>query len=243
VTTVARGTGGFDLGYTIPAFRPQATGGNSVVGPNTGLQPQGGTLAGFKDAYGGAEWFQNQDTWMTPRHIGPANLYNTTTDKAARFKHCLENLPNNQIRTTFATPNNGTVVRDINGQIPQHPVRIVFQDDNYDPPKGDNYQANTVTWHWDNIQVFTEGAAPPTTTTVPATTTTAATTTAATTTTQPPTTTTTTAATTTTTTTLPTTTTTAATTTTTLPACPATFNAGELAWCQQVNARLDALEG
>ena len=39
------------------------------------------------------------------------------------------------------------------GQIPQHPVRVVFQDDNYDPPKDDDYNPNVLTWHWDNIHI------------------------------------------------------------------------------------------
>ena len=53
------------------------------------------------------------------------------------------------------------------GQIPQHPVRVVFQDDNYDRPKADDYNPNVVTWHWDNIHIeagtAVEFAAPPTT--------------------------------------------------------------------------------
>jgi len=196
----ARGTGGFDLGYTSPDFRQND--------PNTGIFPQGGTLAGFKSVHGNAAWFQNQDTWTAgPTVPGEGlSLISNVTDKAARYKHCLENMPNNVVRFTQDTP---TGPRSLNmpGQIPQHPVRVVFQDDNYDPPKDDFYDPNFVTWHWDNVQVFTADSAPPSTsqaptTTVPATTTTqatttqattttvATTTTAATTTTQPPTTTT-----------------------------------------------------
>ena len=237
-TSKARGSGGFDLGFPNPDHRTGS-------GPSTGIDPIH-PIAGFMSLDGSANYFVNAG-WTSqfngPNYHGDPQDRDQTTDKAARYKHCLERVGTTQVKLTRDTPGQGTVSYTMSGTIPQGAVRVVFEDDEYDGVKDDRWQANLLTWHWDNIQVFTEGAAPPTTTTVPATTTTAATTTAATTTTQPPTTTTTTAATTTTTTTLPTTTTTAATTTTTLPACPATFNAGELAWCQQVNARLDALEG
>jgi len=226
----ARGTGGFDLGYTNPNSR-------SFNGPTTGIHPQGGTLAGFEySSNGTVSWFQNQDTWMT---LAAGGTFNAGADKASRFKNCLENQANNTITYTQVTPS-GTRNVTLQGQIPQDARRVVFQDNNYNPPKGDNYNANVVTWHWDNIQVFTSAVPPTPTTTVAPTTTQATTTTTAATTTLP----TTTAPTTTTTTTLPTTTTTTLppTTTTTVPPCPTSFNAAELAWCQLVNARLDALE-
>jgi len=213
----ARGTGGFDLGYTSPDHR-------DPNGATTRIHPEGGTLAGLKTGRGDVAWFQDQDTW-TLRHDGPGNTFHAGADKATRFKQCIENVAPNTVRSTMDTPT-GQRVRDMPGQIPQAPVRVVFEDDTYDAPKGDSYNANQTTWHWDNIQVFTEGGTPPTTTTASTTTTIATTTTAATTTT-----------------TAPTTTTTAPSTTTTVPACPPTFNAGELAWCQLVNGRLDALEG
>jgi len=140
----ARGTGGFDLGYTSPEFR-------DPHGADSGIFPQGGTLAGFKSQTGSAEWFQDQDTWMT-RDQGPANIIDAGTDKATRFKHCLENMPGNVVRSTMDTPN-GVVVRDLTGQIPQAAVRVVFEDDNYDPIKGDGYNPDVLTWHWDNIQI------------------------------------------------------------------------------------------
>jgi len=248
----ARGTGGFDLGYVSPDFQFPA-----LNGPTSGIEPQGGTLAGVKVQENAPSWFQNQTNW-TFRGFGLA--LNGITDKAARYTQCVENQPNNIVRFTQNTPGAPRTF-DMPGQIPQAPVRVVFQDDNYDPIKGDAYNRDNMTWHWDNIQIFTEGSAPPTTTTAattttvattttqPTTTTTAATTTttAATTTTQPSTTTT--HATTTTATSLPTTTTTtaatsttAATTTIPAPACPATFSQVEVAWCELVNARLDALE-
>ena len=145
VPSTARGTGGFDLGYTAPDFRDNG-------GPSAGLFPQGGTLAGLQDLDGSASWFQNQDTY-TSRFLGPDSPdREQTTDKAARYKHCLTNGPNNTVEFTKDTAG-GPVTRELSGQIPQGRVRVVFQDDNYNPPKDDRYDPNVVTWHWDNIHV------------------------------------------------------------------------------------------
>jgi hypothetical protein len=214
---VARGTGGFDLGFTSPDFRAP-----NFDGPTSGIEPQGGTLAGLKVEQNAPSWFQDQDSFSF-RGFGLG--INGITDKAARYEQCLENLPNNTVRFTQATPT-GPRTFDMPGQIPQAAVRVVFQDDNYNGPKGDAYNRDIQTWHWDNIRIFTSGGQqPPPTTTLPATTTT---TRPPTTTTRPPTTTT----------TLP------GTTTTTVPAspCPASFTAAEKVWCEQVEARLRALE-
>ena len=148
------------------------------------------------------------------------------------------------MRFTRATPS-GTQTFDIPGaQIPQDARRVVFEDDNYDPQKGTAYDPNVLTWHWDNIQVYTaSGGIPPTTTTTSSTTTTVAPTTTAATTTAATTTvpaTTTTAATTT---TVATTTTLPPTTTTVADPCAAFTDPGQHAWCQSVEARLTALGG
>jgi hypothetical protein len=52
------------------------------------------------------------------------------------------------------------------GQIPSDARRVVFEDDNYNPPKDEKYDANVLTWHWDNIQVFTDDGTGPAPTTV-----------------------------------------------------------------------------
>jgi len=145
----ARGTGGFDLGFTNPSFR-------NGVGPSTGIDPLS-PIAGFRDLDGSANWFQDS-TW-TSEFVGPDSAdRDQTTDKAARFTHCLTNMPDNVVRLTKATPTSGTVTRDLQGQIPQGPIRVVFQDDEYDGVKDDRYSADNLTWHWDNIRV-TAGAA------------------------------------------------------------------------------------
>ena len=142
-----RGTGGFDLGYTSPEFRQDA--------PNNGIFPEGGTLAGMKDEGGTVSWFQDQDNWGTQFAGWPGA---STTDKAARYTHCLANQPNNVVQLTQATPD-GTRTIDMTGQIPSGPVRVVFEDDNYDPRKDEaRYDSNVLTWHWDNIQVHADAA-------------------------------------------------------------------------------------
>lgn len=144
-----RGTGGYDLGFTSPDFQ-------DPNGPRTGAIPESGTLAGFKSLLGVGHWFQNQSQWTSGTQ-GPEIL--NITDKAARYQNCLQNMPNNTVRWSLNLPGGGTRNNTFPGQIPQHPVRVVFQDDNYDPPKdnepggGGMYNSNVLTWHWDNILV------------------------------------------------------------------------------------------
>jgi hypothetical protein len=241
---VARGTGGFDLGYVNPDFREN----NGVT---DGIISQGDT-AGFRDLDGSANWFQG-DHW-TAQFVGPSNDTDReqTTDKATRYKHCLENGPNNSVIYTKDTPV-GSFVRTLaNSHIPQGVIKVVFEDDEYDGRKDDRFDPNVLTWHWDNIQVFSPASPPPPTsttsgptTTVQPTTTTAAPTTTAPTTTQPSTTTSTTQPTTTSSTTTTTTTTVPGSTTTTIvpiPACPAGFTTAQRNWCLAVNAHIAALE-
>ena len=92
-------------------------------GPNDGLFPQGGTLAGFKDLDGLRELVpepgHNGTTTGSSARTAPDR--EQTTDKAARFKHCLTNMPNNTVRLTKDTPPTGTRHRHLPGQIPQGP--------------------------------------------------------------------------------------------------------------------------
>jgi hypothetical protein len=144
-----RGSGGYDLGYTSPDFR-------DPNGPVTGIFADGGTLAGFKSVLGNAHWFQDQDTWTTREPLG--EQIRGVTDKAKRYRHCLSNQPDDVVRLTQDTPD-GVRTIDMPGQIPSGPVRVVFQDDNYNGPKDELYDANMVTWHWDDIEVAAEGTA------------------------------------------------------------------------------------
>lgn len=241
---VARGTGGFDLGYVSPEFA-------DPNGPTTRILDENGSQAGFKSLAGSIEWWQGGDfTFQNFDHS-----LDGITDKAARYQQCIEQQAG-FVRFTRATPS-GTQTFDIPGaQIPQDARRVVLEDDTYDAAKASDYNPNVVTWHWDNVQVFAASSTgtPPSTTTTIASTTTAPTTTQATTTTIASTTTapsttiatTTTQASTTTastTTTLATTTVPPSTTTTLAPlTCPSGFTTSQRNWCLAVNARIAALE-
>jgi hypothetical protein len=154
--SVARGTGGFDLGYTDPEFR-------DTTGPSNGLLPASGNLAGLKIGIGSIfDWWQDQNTVMAQGVGWPGLLPNQggsgpITDKAARYTTCIENAPNNQITITNNRPD-GPRTYTIPGQIPQDARRVVFHDAEYDGPKRDGYSPATLTWHWDNIQVFAGAA-------------------------------------------------------------------------------------
>lgn len=139
-----RGSGGFDLGFTNPTFRDQPG------SPSTGILPVDDTLAGLKVEQGGYfGWFQNADEWTTDWN--PSQPVHGFYDKAPRFQHCIEQLDADTVRFTQERPNDGLQQIDVPGQIPQGPVRVVFQDDNYNGPKGDRYTPEANTWHWDNI--------------------------------------------------------------------------------------------
>ena len=126
---------------------------------------------------------------FAPGWPGPGNAANGgpgVTDKATRYKTCIENVGTSQLLITNNRPD-GVFTATIDGaHIPQDARRVVFHDAEYDGPKRPGYDPNKLTWHWDNIQVFTAAGGPPPTTTLPPTTTT----TVAPTTTVPPTTTT-----------------------------------------------------
>ena len=154
--SVARGTGGFDLGYTDPEFR-------DTTGPSNGLLPASGNLAGLKIGIGSIfDWWQGQDTVMATGVGWPGLLPDQggagpVTDKAARYTTCIENAPGNQIQITNNRPD-GPRIYLVPGQIPQDARRVVFHDAEYDGPKRGAYNPNSLTWHWDNIQVHAAAA-------------------------------------------------------------------------------------
>lgn len=78
-----------------------------------------------------------------------------TTDKRARYQHCFEKTGAATARLTVARPSGGTDVYnvDVGSAWPTGQVRVIFQDEMYDPPKREGYDPSHVTWHWDNIQI------------------------------------------------------------------------------------------
>jgi hypothetical protein len=100
----------------------------------------------------------------------PGNNGGPVTDKATRYTTCIENVGTNQLKVSQARPN-GPFEATINGaHIPQDARRVVFHDAEYNGPKRAGYDPNVLTWHWDNVQVFTT-ASPPVTTVLPPSTT------------------------------------------------------------------------
>lgn len=152
-----RGSGGYDLGFTNPIFRADNP---DSVGPSTGIDPKFDDLAGLQILQNGwIAWFEGSDHWAPEFPKGePVQNY---TDKMARYTHCIEQVTPDTIRITQDRPEShgGSQQVDKQGKIPAGPVRVVFQDDNYNPPKADEYLPDTNTWHWDNIEVWTDDGA------------------------------------------------------------------------------------
>jgi hypothetical protein len=144
-----RGSGGYDLGYTNPMFRGQPG------TPSAEILPVAGDLAGVQVLNRGHfGWFEGQDHWTVATSGQPIN---GVSDKAGRYTHCVEQLSPGTIRFTQERPasHGGFQQVDVPGTIPRGPVKVVFQDDNYNGPKGELYDPNANTWHWDNIVVQT----------------------------------------------------------------------------------------
>ena len=84
---------------------------------------------------------------------GTGSLY-TVADKAKRYRHCAEDMGNGTIRVS-QDRDEGTQTWDLPGEFPDGPARVIFEDDNYDPPKSppEKGVAEPFTWHWDNISI------------------------------------------------------------------------------------------
>jgi hypothetical protein len=208
--------GPYRMDYVTPGFNED----NAPGGANIQLRDilPGNEWFGVKNFRESLQVFHGDHAELvTPMHYAP-----TVTDKAARFKHCMiDTAAGVQVTRVNAITGLTDVDNAPGWDFPRGDVRVIFQDDMYDPPKRDLYNPNNVTWHWDNIEIGHGGSGTTTTTstTAPTTTSTTAATTTSTT------------ASTTTSTTAPTTTTstTAPTTTTTVPkpdplkACPSAW--------------------
>ena len=132
-----------DLGFVGPGFQ-------DPNGPTTRVIPSGAT-GGAKVFQGGFEIWRGND--VTGSMSGP-----TTGDKAPRYQHCMIDNGNGTVTMTQARPDGSVASQTVRGDLPNGDVRVVFQDDNYNPDKhfdgseraGPNH---TYTWHWDNIQI------------------------------------------------------------------------------------------
>jgi hypothetical protein len=134
-----------DLGFTGPGF-------TDPNGPSTDSFPSNAT--------GGAKMFQGGfDIWRGNNETGSMSGGGTTTDKAARFRHCMVDNENGTVTLTQARPNGTTATQTVSGDLPDGEVRVVFEDDSYNPDKhfDDSLHppagSHLYTWHWDNIQI------------------------------------------------------------------------------------------
>jgi hypothetical protein len=131
------------LDYTSPGFNNDGTGDfNIQAEDHPGLD-----VWGIKDFRGGQHFYVGTEMLMDD------DIVRTTSDKAARYQHCVEETSPTTSRLTVARPGGGTSVYDLASGMPDGTVRVIFQDDMYDPVKRDGYSPNAVTWHWDNILI------------------------------------------------------------------------------------------
>ncbi len=163
----ARGTGGFDLGFVSPEFSDSNGATTNII--SGGIDGQHQTLRGFKESYGMTPfWFQDGE-FTTPSFGGAGGRVELGgLDKATRYTHCIWNdTINGQdvVHLAEMTPD-GRQDFDMPGHIPTGKIRVVFEDDNYNPPKDEppenpdgTYSADRLTWHWDNVKVFTDANA------------------------------------------------------------------------------------
>jgi hypothetical protein len=147
----ARAHGG-DLGYTGPGFQDPS-------GPTTQIHASNpADIGGAKVFQGGFEIWRggdvtgSQDYWSYSGGPGTQGF----ADKAARFQHCMVDNEDGSVTISQARPDGRTYTQTVRGDLPDGPVRVVFQDDNYNPDKHDGTSTPSdarYTWHWDNIQI------------------------------------------------------------------------------------------
>ncbi len=145
-----------DLGYTSPDF------------PNTGgpSTPQGTASTGVKfmvnDPGTGqpdfiAHAWDNSQWQSTPVAAG-----SSTTDKAPRYQICVSDNENGTLTLVNASPDGTVHTNTMPGAIPAGAVRVVFEQDEYNPDKHHDNNGGVATntgegytYHWDNTLIYT----------------------------------------------------------------------------------------
>ena len=133
---------GARLDYVSPGFgNPGEPGGNQLIPPDDafGVKVLVGTVVAFmgREELGGS---------------GP-DLF-TTEDKAKRYRHCVTDLGDGTVLLEQER-DDGMHTWTAPGTFPDGPVRVIFEDDNYDGPKSPPTLPvdNPFTWHWDDIEI------------------------------------------------------------------------------------------
>jgi hypothetical protein len=154
--TVAEIGGDPDLGFTSPEF-PNDGGPSTPRGSiSHGVKIFGATTSAWSSK---GEW--NQFTSGTVQRVfdwGNTAFNQTTNDKAPRYQQCVVDNENGTITLTRTEPDGTTQSRSAPGDIPNGAIRVVFEDDNYNPDKHQDPSRATntsfgYTLHWDNIQI------------------------------------------------------------------------------------------
>jgi hypothetical protein len=131
------------LDYVTPGFNADSAPGDFNIQQS---DHPASTIWGLKDFRGTLDLFEGDNTlWYS------GDTTYTTPDKAQRFTKCVTEIAPGQLEITAARATGETSVYRVAGSFPNGPVRVVFQDDMYNPPKRALYDPNAVTWHWDNI--------------------------------------------------------------------------------------------
>lgn len=165
VALVSQYKGFLDLGVDPPGFQPPASTRNGASIPASGAQgpttdiwsPNG---SGVKVESGGSVNYFEGDTF---HQWNDSNWYDNN-DKAARYRHCMTDNGNGTVTITAQRPDPCNLrrggfqpcpplTRTVDGAFPDGQVRVVFQDDMYDPVKREGNDPNQITWHWDNIEI------------------------------------------------------------------------------------------
>lgn len=76
-----------------------------------------------------------------------------TADRAARFLHCVTETGPNTVTVEIDRPDGHHVLTNIPAHFPDGPVRVIFQDDRYNPDKHSPPPSPAYTWHWDDVEV------------------------------------------------------------------------------------------
>jgi hypothetical protein len=145
-----------DLGFTSPDF-PNNTGGPSTV--------QGTASAGIKFQVDGNDSASSRfliRPWANNTFSGGTDSGPGTSDKAPRYQICVSDNDNGTLTIVNASPDGTVHTNTMAGSIPNGPVRVVFEHDEYNPDKHhDNnggIATNTgegYTYHWDNTIIYT----------------------------------------------------------------------------------------
>ena len=142
------------LGYTSPEFSdPGGTGTASGKGSH-GVKLEGGAMTSWSSV---GTWNLYEAGTVQRPFSGDVGV---SSDKAPRYQQCITDNENGTLTAVRSGPD-GTVTSTAQGEIPDEPIRVVFEDDNYNPDKHNDGSTDGIarnsgagyTWHWDNIQI------------------------------------------------------------------------------------------